>query len=120
VIALAGEAARAVAVLQFTITPDRVTPFGRSGKGLLVLEGGDGVAALGELHRVLAEAMAKAGLRVKAKSYTPHLTLLYDRGSVLPQAVETITWTVREFVLVRSLIGQSKHLPLGRWPLLSD
>lgn len=85
----------------------------------LVLEGGDGVAALVVLRQALADAMAKAGLRVRAKSYTPHLTLLYDRGEVAAQAIETITWTVREFVLVQSLIGHGRHLPIGRWPLLS-
>jgi 2'-5' RNA ligase len=119
VIAIASEAAGTVSMPPFTVALEHVVPFGRSRKGPLVLAGGDGVVALVMLHQALAEAMTKAGLRVKAKSYTPHLTLLYDRGEIARQAVETITWAVREFVLVQSLIGQGKHVPLGRWPLLS-
>jgi RNA 2',3'-cyclic 3'-phosphodiesterase len=117
VIALASEAAATISMPSFTVALDHVVPFGRSRKGPLVLGGGDGVAALVMLHQVLADAMTKAGLRVKVKSYTPHLTLLYDRGDVARQPVETISWTVRDFVLVQSLIGQSKHVPLARWPL---
>jgi len=45
------------------------------------------------------------------------VTLLYDDCSVAEQAVETICWTAREFVLVHSLIGQTLHVPLARWPL---
>jgi 2'-5' RNA ligase len=45
------------------------------------------------------------------------MTLLYDDRSVAEQAVETIGWTAREFVLVHSLLGQTRHIPLGRWPL---
>jgi 2'-5' RNA ligase len=119
VIALASEAAGTVAMPPFIVALDHVVPFGQSRKGPLVLGGGDGVAALVMLHQALAEAMTKAGLRIKAKSYTAHLTLLYDRGEVARQAVETISWTVRDFVLVQSLIGQSKHVPLTRWPLMS-
>jgi len=119
VIALAREAAGTLAMPPFVIALDHVVRFGRSGNRPLVLEGGDGVAALVVLRQALADAMAKAGLRVRAKSYTPHLTLLYDRGEVAAQAIETITWTVREFVLVQSLIGHGRHLPIRRWPLLS-
>ncbi len=118
VIALASASeAGTVSMPPFTVALDHVVPFGRSRKGPLVLEGGDGVAALVVLHQALAEAMTKAGLRIKAKSYTPHLTLLYDRGEVARHAVETISWTVREFVLVQSLIGHGKHVPIARWPL---
>jgi 2'-5' RNA ligase len=119
VIAFASEAAGTISMPSFSVALDHVVPFGRSRKGPLVLGGGDGVAALAMLHHALAEAMTRAGLRVKAKSYTPHLTLLYDRGEVVRQPVETISWTVRDFVLVQSLIGQGKHVPLARWPLLS-
>jgi 2'-5' RNA ligase len=33
------------------------------------------------------------------------------------RAVEPIRWTVREFVLVHSLLGQTRHVPLARWSL---
>ena len=31
--------------------------------------------------------------------------------------VDPVGWTVREFVLVRSLLGLTMHIPLARWKL---
>jgi RNA 2',3'-cyclic 3'-phosphodiesterase len=47
--------------------------------------------------------------------YEPHVTLLYDDRCVAEQAVDTVRWTVREFVLVHSLHGQGRYVFLGRW-----
>jgi 2'-5' RNA ligase len=59
-----------------------------------------------------------AGVRHKSgKQFTPHVTLLRDRISVPEQEIEPICWTAREFVLVHSLLGQTQHIPLGRWSL---
>ena len=70
------------------------------------------------LCRSLAAAMTTAGLgRRMASRYTPHMTLLYGDGELAEQAVETIAWTVREFVLVHSVDSKSPYVPLGRWPL---
>ena len=55
--------------------------------------------------------------RPVASQVTPHVTLLYDDVLVEERAVEPIRWTVREFVLVHSLLGQTRHVPLARWPL---
>jgi len=60
-------------------------------------------------------ALAKAG--VGARQSTPHLTLLYDARRVDEQPIDPIRWTVREFVLVHSLLGQTRYIPLGKWPL---
>jgi 2'-5' RNA ligase len=71
-------------------------------------------------QRVLGVALNKAvieGDTTKSR-YTPHMTLLYDDSLVMERPVETMAWTVREFVLVRSLLGQTVHVPLARWPLL--
>ena len=44
--------------------------------------------------------------------------MLYDGASVAPQQVEAVEWTVREFVLVHSLIGANlPYTILQRWPL---
>jgi len=63
--------------------------------------------------------MEDAGFSVNGvkSSYTPHVTLLYDSQRVVQQAVETVAWTVREFVLVHSLLGQTRHIALMRWSL---
>jgi 2'-5' RNA ligase len=43
--------------------------------------------------------------------------MLYDGRLVAGQPVEPIRWVVREFVLVHSLLGQTRHEVLGRWAL---
>lgn len=118
-VATAGEAARAVMMPPFEIAFDRAVSFlGRPYRRPFVLCGGEGVAALTAFQRALGTALKKAGVgRCAELHYTPHVTLLYDDRSVAEQAVETVGWTAHEFVLVHSLLGRSRHVPLARWPL---
>ena len=59
--------------------------------------------------------MKKTGLaRWTKPRYAPHVTLLYDDRRGAEQAVETIYWTADEFVLVHSLLGRTRHIPLNR------
>lgn len=71
------------------------------------------------LRRAIAEAQQQLGLRVAGvSSYLPHVTLL--RGSGIDAVQESMTpigWMAREFVLIRSFFGQSRHEVIGRWPL---
>lgn len=112
-------AAATVAMPPFEVGFDCAMSFaGTPGNRPLVLCAGDGVGALMVFQQALAAAMAKVGLGGRAKSsYVPHMTLLYDGRGVSPQLVETISWTVNEFVLVHSLLGRTQYFPLGRWPL---
>jgi len=117
-VSAANEAAAEVAAAPFVVGFDRVASFRRAVRLPLVLRGGDGVEGLVAFQQLLGAALKRAGLGpwVHAQ-YTPHLTLLYDDCCVAEQWVDPIIWTVREFVLVRSLLGKSQHLPLARWPL---
>lgn len=36
------------------------------------------------------------------------------------QTVKSFRWTVGEFALVNSLVGQGRYIELGRWPLQSS
>jgi 2'-5' RNA ligase len=119
VVGMASKAAAAVTSLPFALAFDRVASFSSAPRNRpFVLRGDGGLAALMAFQQALGVAMTKAGLGRWAKpGYTPHVTLLYDDHSVVEQAVETITWTAHEFVLVHSLIGQTRHVPLLRWPL---
>lgn len=119
IVAAAKEAAAAIAVPPFEVTFDHVMSFsGSPGNRPFVLRGSDGLAALMAFQRTLGIAVAKAGLgRFVKAQYTPHMTLLYDARSVEEHPVAPVRWTVREFVLIHSLHGQGRHLPLGRWPL---
>jgi len=107
-----------VSMAPFTVTFDRVASFaGGSGRQALVLTGGEGVAGLVRLQQALSLAMKKAGLGLRqGDQFTPHVTMMYADHKC-DFAIETISWTVDEFVLVDSLWGRSRHVQLGRWPL---
>lgn len=84
----------------------------------LVLRAGGELPALDAFYRCLGGAMKKAGLgRRVASNFTPHMTLLYDDRVVEECAIEAVRLTVRDFVLVHSLIGRSRYIELARWSL---
>lgn len=118
ILAAATEAAASVAMPPFEVSFDRVSSFRRPRKLPFVLRAGDHVATLMAFHRTLGTAMTTVGLaHCVAPQYTPHVTLLYDDRCVADERVEPIAWTVREFVLVDSLIGRGRHVALAHWPL---
>lgn len=119
IVAAAGEAAATVAMPPFDVAFDRAASFCRQPRSRpFVLHAGDGVAALTALHLALSTAMNNPGLgRPAASQYAPHLTLLYDDLCIVEHAIEKISWTAREFVLVHSLLGRTRHVQLARWPL---
>ncbi len=112
----ASTAASAVAAAPFEVTFDSATSFGGNPKALPFVLLGDENHALKAFQKTLGGAMAKALLAPDAQ-FTPHVTMLRDPVSAPEQLIEPITWTVREFVLIHSLIGQTRHIPLGRWAL---
>jgi 2'-5' RNA ligase len=119
IVAKAVDAGAAVAFAPFEVVFDRVASFqGRPNNRPFVMRGGEGLETLLAFQRVLGAAMIKAGLGKLAEgSFTPHVTLLYDDQLVAEQSIDTIGWTVREFVLIHSLIGQTRHVPLACWTL---
>ncbi len=119
IVAAAGEAAAAIALPPFDVALDRAASFCRKPRNRpFVLRASDGIAALTALQQAIGAAMKKAGLRRSAElPYAPHLTLLYDDHCVAEHAIETVGWSAREFVLVHSLLGRARHVPLARWPL---
>lgn len=82
----------------------------------LVLTGTEGIAGLSGFYKNLSGALLKtSGLR-NSPSYTPHVTVLYDDVAAAPQSVAPVEWTVREFVLLHSHIGQGRpYNILARW-----
>ncbi|RUM54371.1 MAG: RNA 2',3'-cyclic phosphodiesterase [Methylococcus sp.] len=60
---------------------------------------------LPELVRKLRGAIAEPGLRVDARPYRPHVTLVKKfRGSLQPFRVHPLGWQVRGFALVESML----------------
>lgn len=74
-------------------------------------------AALQAFHLELGLALRSHGVQVDRLGLVPHLTLLRDPVAVPEQAIAPFQWTVHDFVLIRSLVGQGRHMVLGRWPL---
>lgn len=118
----ATEAAATLTAQPFEVGFDRAGSFtGKAGKLPLVLRGGAGVEQLKVFQQNLGTALQRAGLgRHVGTQFVPHVTLLYDVTAVAEEAVEPIAWTVHEFVLVHSLLGQTRHIQLGRWPLRGE
>jgi 2'-5' RNA ligase len=118
IVAMAGEAAEAMTTSSFEVVFDRAASFNNGGNNPYVLQGGEGLEALKAFQRDLGAAMARAGLgKLVDRSFTPHVTMLYDRRLVAEQALPPIRWTVDGFTLVHSLLGRTEHIPLARWAL---
>jgi 2'-5' RNA ligase len=114
------KAAATVEVPPFDTVLDRAMSFFGGKKRPLVLGGGDGVAKLVALHRVVSTGMQRFKLGRSKPQFIPHVTLLYDEQAIEEQQIERIGWTVTEFVLVHSLLGRGQYNILGRWPLRAD
>lgn len=83
-----------------------------------VLTGEDGVIGLGLLREQLRLALAEAGIGVGwAANFTPHMTLLRGGPEAEIEYVAPVRWRVRDFVLVRSHVGQGRYTVLARCPL---
>jgi RNA 2',3'-cyclic 3'-phosphodiesterase len=109
-------AAADVRIEPFEVSFDRTASFrGKRGSRPFVLVGDKGLQLLMSFRQTLGDAILRRGLRRVARTnFTPHVTLLYDARSVEEYPIEPISWTVNEFVLIRSLRG---HECLARWPL---
>ncbi|MBU9607913.1 RNA 2',3'-cyclic phosphodiesterase [Burkholderia multivorans] len=118
VIARARDAAQRVRAEPFDVSFDRIVSFsGRSDDRPWVLTVTDVSHELIDLQRQLVEALKRTGLRPPRTSFTPHVTLRYDRSRRAPHTIEPIAWTVSEFVLIDSWLGKTHHDVIGRWPL---
>lgn len=115
----ANQSAERVEAAEFDVTFDKVSSFtGRSRNHPLILSGGMDLELLHAFRQQLGECLAAAGLgRLLGHNFKPHVTLLYDDKELKSRPVEPITWKVREFALVHSLLGRTEHRVLGRWPL---
>ncbi len=100
------------------VTFDSALSFtGRARNRPFVLQSKGGTEDVKAFQRQLGAAMKSCGLGRFARPYTPHMTLLYDTAGVTEHPIDPITWTAVEFVLVHSLLGQTRHVRLGAWQL---
>ncbi|SMH40986.1 2'-5' RNA ligase family protein [Mesorhizobium australicum] len=98
----------------FEIRFDRIMRFGGNN---IVLTGGNGNLATDAFRQDLATRLRNA-LPPQHGRFTPHMTLLHDRGaSFATSEIEPLGWVVRDFVLVESYRGEGLHVEVDRWPL---
>jgi RNA 2',3'-cyclic 3'-phosphodiesterase len=110
-------AGEALEIAPFEVTFDLAISFAnRPGNNPFTLQGGEGLQELIAFQKALGQTMAGAGLKPD-RSFTPHVTLLYDGQVIPPQVIAPIHWTVDRFVLVQSKLGQTQHIVLGAWEL---
>jgi len=75
-------------------------------------------AALCRLVSALEESLQAGGFCYDARDFVAHVTLLRDaRRGPGAGRLQVIGWTVREFVLVRSLVPAGQYQVVARFPL---
>ena len=117
IVNLASGAASQVHVPAFAVTFKRAQSF-RNSTGVCPFVLTSDKAQWQALHDVLRAALVNAGLGGATRGeFLPHITLTYDKVRVKPHAIEPVTWTVTDFVLIHSVLGKTTHNHLGRWPL---
>ncbi|MCC5066000.1 RNA 2',3'-cyclic phosphodiesterase [Xanthomonas campestris] len=116
-VARASQAAERAAQQAFEVEFDRVGTFGgRRSQLPCVLRGEEQVRGLYDLQGALGRQLAHVGIAGDAQ-YTPHMTLLYCNQSLPQRRCDPLRWTVTDFALVRSFLGQSRYQIEGRWSL---
>jgi len=112
-------AALATSMPPFKIKFNRAGSFATSSdnRPFVLRDSGDN-AALVKFHRRLGTELGKCGFPYNHNSrFTPHITLLYTKQSAAEESIDVLSWMVNEFVLVHSLLGKTRHIPLARWML---
>ena len=122
VVDAASNAAGSIRMEPFSVQFDMARSFAsRPRPGPWVLTGSDGVAGLYKFQEALAEALRNAGIAgstdSSAEPFLPHVTLAYGLPWAEAIAVEPACWNVREFALVHSLVGRTRHVVLAKWSL---
>jgi len=118
VVDAATRAAMSLDCAGFEATFDRTGGFSGGDRKPCILLEADGDSALRDFQRALCMRLAGGGLgHFVKRNFTAHVTLRYVPTMLPIEAVAPLRWSVREFVLVHSLIGRTEYRILGRWAL---
>jgi 2'-5' RNA ligase len=119
VVKAAQQAAAQVHAAPFVVAFDQIVTFaGHRQRKPFVLKSSGGNEALRAFHAQLGRALHAAGLgRCVAAGFEPHVTLAYDARDVAAESVAPVAWLAVEFVLIHSLLGKTRHIPLACWAL---
>lgn len=111
---LAEQAAASIDARPFRVVFDRIV--GSSRSALLVPS--EPLRSIRAFQKRLADALTRLGLVLRQGwRFNPHITLAYGDYDGMDEAIDPISWTVDEFMLIHSLLGQTRHVTVGRWAL---
>jgi len=114
IVAAALKAGELVTASPFDVVMDRVHSYPDGGLAL----SGTRLTGLRGFQKHLGDAMDKSGIgRLKRSTFRPHVTLFYNNDPIESFPMPPIWWTVRDFALIHSVLGQSQHILLGEWQL---
>ena len=110
----AAEIAASIRMPRFRVIFDRLVGGNRSA----MLLPSEPLEALRMFRERLGFALMRAGIAFRQSGrFSPHVTLLYGGQPRPEEEIDAITWVVEDFVLIDSLVGETKHVEVGRWPL---
>jgi 2'-5' RNA ligase len=114
-------AAATVAMPPFRVALNRTMCFDRHPDQPFVLVGDEGIGGIEMFRERLVLALRGAGFKLlRIPSFTPHMTLFRHKCDLGDRFFDDIDWTVRDFMLIHSVHGESRHELLGRWPLRTE
>jgi 2'-5' RNA ligase len=115
----ATQAARRLRHAPVAVSLDTLATFpSRRAQRPYVLRGSAEATPLHAFQRQLVQALLRGGaLRRAEPAFVPHVTLSYEPDEPPSQRLAPVEWIAREFVLVRSFLGQSRYAWLERFAL---
>ena len=93
---------------------DRVSGSGSS----IALRPSRALPGLAALNRQVDHLLLYWNMRRPGWTFHPHMTLLYCPHAAFLWPIEPVSWEATELVLIHSLLGRTRHIVLGRWPLV--
>ncbi|UXN73228.1 2'-5' RNA ligase family protein [Devosia sp. A8/3-2] len=117
------EVGDAISRPRFDVCFDRLVTRGRPAKGgnsqlPTVLTCSTGQREIRALHADLRRELLRRGLKGGPPAPTPHVTLWYDTGRISELVLtRPFRWSVRQFWLVRTTLGEARPECLGEWRL---
>ncbi|MET0310218.1 MAG: 2'-5' RNA ligase family protein [Sphingomonas sp.] len=104
----------AVAGDPFALSLDRLSGSERS----MALRPNKRPPALSALQKQIDDQLRYWNLMRTGWSFNPHVTLGYRAGLSFLKPIVPLEWEVGDVVLIHSLVGATRHVELGRWPLV--
>ena len=83
----------------------------------VALHGSEPMQGAEAFHAALVSTMGRYHMPIPAHRFVPHITIAYRPDGLGDEPIDPISWRVEEFMLVESVVGQTRHIEHGRWTL---